>query len=446
MGELNWNDVIPLVDPVEFATKHLRMVLSEQHKACLLAITSQDPADSQIVIKTPRGGGKTLLVAAGFGFLHRADPTWKLLVHSGSFKEAQELYSYYKPLVTNSEIFPQDWLKNEPTQGLTEFRQGGYMKILAASEKQSRGPHPDAIAIDEAVLVKGDLIDAVWPSVNASPRPKRLVFSTASNTMGAVSLDWFLNLWQNAERVAFKRFGWSRADCPWLNQDDAKKVMLLYGVDSETFKIEFEGEIGRLTGAVWDGKLTDEALVPFDEKGELPVNKDDWPLPLGPPLTEWAIGLDWGFTHPTVITAWEKQGETVFLRDLRIRRQESFTEIRQEIRTDYPKVFVYADSSSPGENEDLRRMGATVVPVIFSEDKQELINHVRWRLENKFMKIPKTTAFEPLIRQMKAYHYDEGSPPKPVKKDDDCVDSMLCGMKPFMRRGLITMVGAKRNW
>ena len=76
-----------------------------------------------------------------------------------------------------------------------------------------------------------------------------------------------------------------------------------------------------------------------------------------------------------------------------------------------------------------------VVPVIFSEDKEKLINHVRWRLENGFIKIPDTPEFEPLIRQMRSYHYvpkiGQG-PPKPAKVDDDCVDSMLCAMKPWV--------------
>lgn len=202
---------------------------------------------------------------------------------------------------------------------------------------------------------------------------------------------------------------------------------------------------------MWDSHLIEGPPTPEKPHPRAivdPNNQDEYPLPLAPPATEWAIGLDWGYTHPTVITAWEKQGETVFARDCRVRRQESFTEIRQEIVTDYPKVTVYADSSSPGENNDLQRMGAHVIPVIFSEEKSQLINHVRWRLEQGFLKIPDPTIdriFFPLVQQMKAYHYDEKSQ-KPAKINDDCVDSMLCAMKGFLNRAIFELAGVKRRW
>jgi hypothetical protein len=248
--------------------------------------------------------------------------------------------------------------------------------------------------------------------------------------MAAVSLDWFTNIWQNSNKLAFQRFGWGRADCPWLNQEDAKRVQLIYGIDSKTWRTEFEGALAEKSGLVWDSNLIDEAMVDTEDRRQ-------YPPPLAPPATEWSQGLDWGFTHPTVLSVWEKQGETVYARNLKQWREESFTEIRQKIHADNPNMTVYADSSSPGENEDLKRLGQVVVPVVFSEDKEKLINHVRWRLENGFIKIPNTPEFAPLIRQMHAYHYVQSrpgiqGPPKPAKVDDDCVDSMLCAMKAWI--------------
>ena len=409
------------------------------------AICSRDPQHSQIIVKAPRGSGKTCIAAISFAYLHLTDPTWKILVQSGSLEQARYLYSYYHPLITNPELFPQDRFLREPTNDIVRFKAGGFLRVLTASEKQSRGGHVDIAAMDEAVLIKRDLIDAIWPTVRTSKRPKRIVMSTPSPK---VSLEWFVEKWQDANRLKFERHGWPLEECHWINQDDTARAQLMYGVDSETYRVEFLGEIAERTGRVWDSDLIDGPQTPEKPHPRAivdPNNQDEYSLPLAPPATEWAIGLDWGFTHPTVITAWEKQGETVFARDCRVRSQESFTEIREEIVTDYPKMPVYADSSSPGENNDLRRMGAHVIPVIFSEEKGELINHVRWRLEQGFLKIPDPAidrTFFPLVQQMKGYHYDEKSQ-KPVKLNDDCVDSMLCAMKGFAFRATFYVVGAK---
>ena len=59
--------------------------------------------------------------------------------------------------------------------------------------------------------------------------------------------------------------------------------------------------------------------------------------------------------------------------------------------------------------------------------------HGKGILEKGVIKIPDPetpdvgSKYFTLIQQMKAYHYDEKG--KPVKINDDCVDSMLCAMK-----------------
>ena len=402
-GWKNAKVALAQVEPVAFAAFYGGIDPSPGQCRFLSAICSQDPRESQLIAKTPRGGGKTKVAAMAFAWLLRNDPTWRIFVHSGSYEQAHYLYSYFKPVVMNPEVFPSEWLAAEPSQSLTSFRQGGFLRVLAASEKQSRGGHVDIFALDEAVLIKQELIDAVWPTVHTSKRPKRIVMSTASPK---ISLDWFVRLWQDAGKLGFQRFDWPLKECHWINAQDTKRVQLLYGIDSETFKIEYLGEIAERKGRVWDSMLIDGEPTPGHPHPTALVdadNREEYPPPLAPPATEWSIGLDWGFTHPTVLTVWEKQGETVYARRLKQWQKESFTEIRQEIHTDHPDITVYADSSSPGENEDLKRIGQMVVPVIFSEDKEKLINHVRWRLENGFMKVPYTAEFEPLIRQTRSY-------------------------------------------
>ena len=85
------------------------------------------------------------------------------------------------------------------------------------------------------------------------------------------------------------------------------------------------------------------------------------------------------------------------------------------------------------ENDQLMRLGLKVTPVVFSKDKDEFIGHVRWRLEKGLIKIPDSeidSRFFTLIQQMKTYNYDPHG--KLRKINNDCVDSMLCTMKPFI--------------
>ena len=388
--------------------------------AFMKAICSKDSKYRQVVAKVHRKGGKTKSVATSFACLFMQDPKLRIFHLSGSYLQASRLYDYFKPLVTNQELFP-DALAGEPTRHLTRFRKGGCLEVLAASAKSIRGGDADILSIDEAVLVPPNLIDAAWPLIRASKFPKRVVTSTASPE---VNLEWFIRLWQNAADLKFERFEWPQSECPWIRQEDSALAKLM--LDSQTYSVEYEGAIAERTGRVWDSALIDKACLD-------PHNSDEYPLANRDGLTEWSVGLDWGFIHPTVMTIWERQGETLCARDCRVRTETALTEIMQELRQDFPSYVIYADSSGAHENDQLKRLGMKVEPVIFSKQKDELIGHVRWRLEKGLMKIPDPridSRFSTLVQQMKAYNYDPHG--KPRKTNDDCVDSMLCAMKPFL--------------
>jgi len=263
--------------------------------------------------------------------------------------------------------------------------------------------------------------------VRTSKRSKRILISTPSNE---VNLQRFLTIWQDADQFGFERHEWKPEECHWIDKADVENAKRL--LDSETFRVEYLGEVAERKGRVWDAALIDKALVNLQDPAQYPQSAE-------PPSTEWSVGLDWGFIHPTVITVWEKQGETVYARDCRLRTQEALSDIMQEIRKDFPKITIYADSSGTHENDQLSRLGMKVQPIIFSKQKNELIGHVRWRLEQGLIKIPRPELdpkFLTLIQQLKAYTYDETG--KPRKNNDDCVDSMLCGLAPFIPRNVNT--------
>jgi len=416
--DLTNRPILAKLNPICLAESYADMKPSPGQIAFIRAICSEAPKDRQVVAKVHRKAGKTKSVAVSFAWLFKQDPTLRIFHLSGSWLQASRLYDYFKPLVTNQELFP-DALEGEPTRYWTRFKKGGCLEVLTASAKSIRGGDADILSIDEAVLVPQNLINAAWPLVRASRFPKRIVTSTASPE---VNLEWFVNLWQRAIELGFERFEWPQSECWWISREDNALAKLM--LDSKTYAVEYEGAIAQRTGLVWDNVLIDKALVD-------PRRAEEYPLPAPDPMTEKWTALDWGFIGQAVLTFWEKQGDTLILRDCRIWTDTSYTEIKQEIKEDFGQYPIYPDSEAVADNKDLENMGMKVVPVIFSKDKDPFISRVRWRLENHLIKIPNPnidSRFFTLVQQMKAYHYNEKTG-KPEKINDHCCDAVICAMK-----------------
>jgi len=413
------------LDPAALAYLYTSKPLSLGQARFAGAIVSRDPKYMQCVAKTERKGGKTRTVAVAFATLFKRDPTLNIFHLSGSYLQASRLYDYFKPLVTNQELFPAGSLDGEPTRYLTRFKAGGKLEVLTASAKSIRGGDSDILSVDEAVLVPMPLINAAWALPRASRFPKRVITSTASPE---VNLAWFVNLWQRAGELRFERFEWPHSECTWLNEEDTALAKLM--LDASTYAVEYEGAIADRTGLVWDNLLIDKALVD-------PRRIEEYPAPAADPLTEKWTSLDWGFVGQAVLLFFERQGRNTYVRDCRIWTETSYTEIKQEIKEDYGQYPIYPDSTNVADNTDLQRMGMTVVPVIASKDKDFLISRIRWRLENGLLKIPNPDITDAdrgidgrkwftLVQQMKAYHYKNE---KPEKVNDHCCDALIYGMK-----------------
>jgi len=383
----------------------------------------------QAICKVARGAGKTWAVATAYAYLHATDRTWKIFVHSGSFEQARYLYAYYAKFLRDPLLFPEDCFEGEPTRSLTAFKEGGFLKVLPASEKQSRGGHVDICSLDEVVLIKRDLIDAAIPTIRTSKRPTLVLTSTASPK---ISYRWFIDKWQNAETYGFKRFEWLIAECPWISDQVTSQLRKLF--DSQTAIIELEGGIAELKGFMFAGSAIERNTVN-------PEDSQVWPLPLAPPATNWCVGVDWGFVHPTVYVDLEVRSDIAFVRDVRIREKELLSNVLEEIRTDYRDKELYAGNDGASEIAQLKAYGLRVESVAFSTDKHLLIGELKRRFERDLIKLPdpkqlekddpaKANEFRKLIDQLHQYHYDPDSG-KAVKGYDDCVDALLYAMKPL---------------
>ncbi len=407
-------------DPVLFAATYANVEFPPGQEEYYRRVCSLELQDRNVIGLVCRKGGKTKGLGIAYAYLFKQNPTLKIFHLSGSYLQASRLYEPFKPLVTNPEIFPNA-LVDEPTKFFTHFKAGGVLEIATTSVKSARSGDYDIMSIDEAVLLEPEIIEAAWPLVRASKIGKRIVVSTASP---GPSWGWFVNLWQRASELEFKRCHWSSAECPWLNRLDQTDAEKLWGIDSEFIKVEYEGEISERAGFVFDGRIVDDSLV---EPPQISPRSED---------TQRGVGHDWGFSHPSVTIEWELQGETIIVRDVLIRQKIALSAIIEDMATKYrdPTVPIYPDSAGAHENDMLNRMGLRVTPVNFGKDKDTLIGQLRWRLEKGLIKIPNpkyaSKDMKKLVDQLKNYSYDQNG--KPRKGDDDCVDALLASMKPFI--------------
>ena len=104
----------------------------------------------------------------------------------------------------------------------------------------------DISVLDEAVLIKQELINADLPTIRASRRPMLIVISTASPK---VSYRWFIENWQNAKELRFERFEWSPSECNWIDKRTTARLALL--MDKATASVELEGGIAEFKGFVF---------------------------------------------------------------------------------------------------------------------------------------------------------------------------------------------------
>ena len=115
---------------------------SEQQKGLLQAV--QD-GKKYFVIRAPRKGGKTILVAIVAVWLTLRDQTFRFFIVSGSEAQAKWLYDYCRDILQPSandfgdfrdrrEFFRQ-FLKREPKNSITEYKAGGWMMYTAATSK-----------------------------------------------------------------------------------------------------------------------------------------------------------------------------------------------------------------------------------------------------------------------------------------------------------------------
>ncbi len=405
------------------------------------------------VLWANRGGGKTLLLAllAFLEALHK--PGVDILGLGGSLAQAAIGFDYLHGFVERLGL--HDEVAQQSSTAL-RLKNGSRITVIPASTRQARGPHPHKLRCDEVDECPPDVLWAALqgPQTKAAEGDGVVIArsvalsSTLHKPYGTMQqlVDAHeakgLRLYKWCYREVTQRCLLRKAgaevtdeelpgsgvahcpeDCPLLEScagklRDADGYLPVSDVqqarrlnDRATWAVEWECERPNVAGSVYDPALVERAVQPVMRDPALPA----------------VIGVDWGYTNPTVILLAQERGEVIEVLSAEYRKRQPITTRVDHIARLVEKHrarMVYADAAGADENAELRVLGVRVTPVAFGMHKARGIRAIRAALEHGRLRIaPDLREF---IGEMKRYHYREGT--EEIVKDDDHGPDALCAL------------------
>lgn len=424
----------------------------------------------RIIIKAPRGGGKSKLLGT-FGFDEWYLKDSKVVNMGGSAAQATIVYNYFKSY-TDMNASVQDHVAGKSKAISTVSVNGNYFSSVTASTKQVRGKHPDILLSDETCETTDELIHAALPMVDSSQTPLVVMASTFHKIFGI-----FQETWDSAEERGYLRIQWDIFDvCKPFSKEFWEKPEIKSIGGIEKLKGYARGRTGDMEGWVpienviqaWKEKPTEDwfeveylgsrpsaaglVLKPEDVDRAMFDSQQDSRYNYVRGATV-VLGIDWGFSSMTAVTEFMRHtNQVVVMLDNKNYHQTSSEKIIKDV---IEKVrargirFIYADSAGKFENIALQnalakeKLACAVIEVVFSKEKEGMLGNLRAHFEQGKIKIPKKVwrTDDKDVRtlhsnleaywQYKRYRYQEGTD-KPVKKDDHIPDSTMCALQHFI--------------
>jgi len=397
-------------DPVAFVEEELGETPSQDQAEFLRAMADQDHL--HYIVSAGRGSGKTIVLAWvvcwSVACLPRFYGQYNVCVVGGSLEQAKALYNYVKRYIFQTPLLSEKLL-SEPTMTKTEFSDS-WVRCLAASEKQVRSPHPELLIFDEVCQAEENIVESALPMTSSSRHGRDILCSTP-NQMFHI----FKRYWDLAESYGFRKFGpWGLSNCPWVRQEKIDHAKQTY--TESRYLTEILGQFTKEDAALFDPADIEAAMT------EEPLNVRPHGI-IG--------GLDWGKTHPTVLTLAKRVKGEIWVFHQQQWQDQQYTHVQEQIAKICEKVncfTIYADSSHAGENERLEDEGFEVEHVYFSSVKDDMAENLLYLLEKRKLRIG--SDLEPLKHQLSIYRRVRRRSGRSSfsKTNDDCVDSLMLAL------------------
>jgi len=403
---------------------------------------------TRAVIKTCRGGGKTML-AAGLGLAFFLFKKWNVGIVAGSKEQGLRSIEYVQDITGEPEIV--DYIPDE-TKTLVKGRWGNWIKASPASTKAIRGLHARGrgmlLIMDEEAEMEERIVRSALKIVKDAKPAIIIRLSTFHKVMGT-----FADLVDNHKKYGYEMYEWDSFDVAEKCKDNCEACLkAYYGARADIKKLEKDFlnycqkkaklgcgwlSIPEIRQAFIESpkewfEVEDMGWRPSGEGSVLPIDKvkkafDNDCIEIIPSADSW-FGIDWGFKGMTAIESLQRDGKEVQLID-----SEEFIEVNLPLIIEYLKgqseilktKKVYADSSHPFENSQLKSEGFDVEEVAFVSYKETGAGWLRYIFERELFKAPRH--LEKVRKQLVNWRRDKNG--KIVKKDDHHPDALLAGTK-----------------
>lgn len=423
---------------------------------------------TRAVVTSGRSGGKTKSIAGlGFGLWFLGD--WCVFIVGGSEEQAKVGIGYVHDLAGEPEVSEE--LEAETTKTLLVGKRGAWVKAAPASTKAIRGQHAKGrkliLFLDEEAEMDGEIVRAALHM----GRDAEVFVVVRASTIHKVT-GTFIELWDRAGKLGYRKYGWTsfdvaeRCDRPcsecfrehypdwhddlagihalekefhdrycrevpksnrqggWISLAEMRQVFI--EVSREEFEVEVMGWRPRGEGSVLPADKVRAAYAQEQPPAVVP----------GVPLV---CGVDWGFRGSTAVEFVQYVGRAMnhlasaeftgtlvdgvigHLDDvggalLEESTGRAFDESRRR------EVLVYADSSHPYNNEQLRQAGFCVEEVVFGAFKETGAGALA-----RFFELGLVTGcsrFKKCVSQLLGWRRNKAG--KIVKSEDHHPDALLC--------------------
>ena len=424
------------------------------------------------IITAGRGAGKTFVLAIYIIWRIATHEYWGISTMGGSAEQTEKIWFYIARWIDES-----DELKNYflvPIKKKISTYANSYVSFHSCSGTSVRGPHTHELIIDEQAAGeeqgKTKFIKAAIFQVSTSPDIHIIKSSTAQFVHGD-----FLETWNNAEKLGYKKYQWSiakhvngnkdiyqiyadispanwKSNVPWI--PDLNISILRNGLSNDEWLVEALGGVSKASGLVFSPPDLDSCICQKCLKDNKPCRPyvdgqcleiQNWLWKQGvlperlPTSTQKALhrvgerveGVDWGKNAPCAYTATGLMTKETHRMAYVLFSEEtvgmSDDEKIQNVVDIADKLSIEIIRPDPREwsyNNTLANKGFAVHELFSFEGGQEknsYLHTLKKFVERHELFIP--VAFEDLIKSLKNLSYDKDG--KVRKRNDHSFDSLL---------------------
>lgn len=212
----------------------------------------------------------------------------------------------------------------------------------------------------------------------------------------------------------YKSFTYTTYDNPYIPKEEVDKARL--ELTEDRFAQEYLADFRKTEGLVY--KEFDRTKHVYSDDPKSPVFKDYTPIEVN-------VGVDFGFTNPSVLLKIERDAENNLYVSREYYERGKTTPELLEIAKTFNGNYYYPDPAEPDRIEEMRRARFNVREV--SKDIEAGINSVREVLKSGKLFIHYSC--ENLIRECEVYSYPEKRPgfneyEAPIKENDHAMDAL----------------------